>query len=459
MFGVFENQVRYIIDRIEPDPSSRPDLAPAAADVCCAGPETSSSVARAMGIDHRISASMTASLLAGCLLVSATCADTAEAAPSREPVGGPQLAGSGVIVNGATGVPALPKISARSYMISDVNTGEVLAAKDPHGRYLPASTLKTLTSVTLIPRLHRKALVQPTQKTCDVEGTKVGMTPKMKYPVEDLFRALLLMSANDAALALAQAGGGLSKTLAAMNTEAARLQADDTLAASPNGLDVDLGLDVKTQHTSAYDLSLFMKQGLTLPDFREYVRTVNAKFPAEPPKLSAKDEKAGKKPKKTAFIPIYSHDRLLPSESQAYPGMIGGKNGYTVHAGQTYVGAARRNGHTIIVSLMHGEILWQNVVKLLDWGFAADGKVKPIGALVDPVGTRSKDKGGVVPPVAGPPTGRSSSGRWTLVAAGSTLALLVAGGLVLILRRRRRPAMEGSAPPWERAADAEPPRS
>jgi D-alanyl-D-alanine carboxypeptidase (penicillin-binding protein 5/6) len=396
-----------------------------------------------MGIVRRISVSLTVPLVAGCLLASATCVSTAQAALPQEPIGGAQLAGSGVIVNGTAGVPALPKIDAGSYMISDATTGEVLAAKDPHGAFLPASALKTLTSVTLIPKLDRKTLIQPTQKTCDVEGTKVGMTPKMKYPVEDLFRALLLMSANDAALALAQAGGGLKNTLAAMNTEAKRLQANDTLAASPNGLDVDLGLDIKTQHTSAYDLTLFMKQGLTLPDFREYVGTVNAKFPAEPPKLSAKDQKAGKKPKKTAFMPIYSHDRLLPSEAYAYQGMIGGKNGYTVHAGQTFVGAAHRNGHTIIVSLMHGVVLWQSIVKLLDWGFAAQGKVKPIGTLVDPVDTKKKDEGagGVLP--AGPLSGKNSPVQWTFIAAGTGLGLLLAGGLVLVLRRRRRPAAAG----------------
>ncbi|MGI8328655.1 D-alanyl-D-alanine carboxypeptidase family protein [Actinomadura scrupuli] len=400
-----------------------------------------------MGIVRRISVSLTAPLAAGCLLASTTGVSPAQAAPPREPVGGPQLAGSGVIVNGAPGVPALPKIDAGSYMISDADTGEVLAAKNPHGAFLPASALKTLTSIALIPKLDRKALIRPSQKACDVEGTKVGMTPKLKYPVEDLFRALLMVSANDAALTLAQAGGGLKNTLATMNAEAKRLQANDTLAGSPNGLDVDLGLTVKTQHTSAYDLSLIMKQGLRLPDFREYVGTVNAKFPAEPPKLSEKDKKAGKKPKKTASMPIYSHDRLLPTEGYAYQGMIGGKNGYTVHAGQTFVGAARRNGHTVIVSLMRGEVLWANIVKLLNWGFAADGKVKPIGTLVDPVDTAKKDEGtgdggGILP--VGPLKSKSSSVQWTLVAAGTGLALVVAGGLVVLVRRRRRHAPAGS---------------
>jgi D-alanyl-D-alanine carboxypeptidase (penicillin-binding protein 5/6) len=444
-----------------------------------------------MGIVRRISVSLTVPLVAGCLLAPATCVGTAQAAPPREPVGGPQLAGSGVIVNGATGVPALPKIDAGSYLISDADTGEVLAAKNPHGLYLPASALKTLTSITLIPKLNRKALIRPTQKTCDVEGTKVGMSPSMKYRIEDLFRALLMVSGNDAALALTQAGGGMGSTLTAMNAEAKRLQATDTLAGSPNGLDVDLGLSLKTQHTSAYDLSLFMKQGLTLPDFREYVGTVDAKWPAP---VSKKERKKGKK---VSGYPIHSHDRLLPTEPYAYQGMIGGKNGYTEHAGQTFVGAARRNGHTIVISLMHGVVLWENVVKLLNWGFAADGKVKPIGTLVDPVDTKKKDEGGGGVLSNTPLISKSSPVRWTLIATGAGGAVLVAGGLFLVLRRRRRPApvgspskfngdatapipdsehaagsapdghrsstsegsegSEGSVPPWERTADPDAP--
>ena len=59
--------------------------------------------------------------------------------------------------------------------------GEVLAGKDPHGQYLPASTLKTLTSATLVTKLDPNRLVRPSQKACDVEGTKVGLTPSMRY--------------------------------------------------------------------------------------------------------------------------------------------------------------------------------------------------------------------------------------------------------------------------------------
>lgn len=383
-----------------------------------------------MGTVRRLSALLAATALATPVLTTGV----GQCAP-QDPIGGGQLAAKGEVANLVAGVPELPKNDASTWIIADGDTGDVLAAKDPHGQYLPASALKTLTSITLIPKLNRLEEVQPTQATCDVAGTKVGMDPKMRYKVEDLFRALIMVSGNDAALALTQAAGGYKETVAAMNAEAHRLHADDTLAGSPNGLDVDLGLDLKSQHTSVYDLALFMKQGLTLPDFREYISTRDAHWPAPP---SAEDRKKGKK---DSGYPIYSHDRLLPGEGYAYPGMIGGKNGYTEHSEQTFVGAARRKGHTIVIALMHSPSLWNVATGLLDWGFAADGKVKPVGKLVDPLDPIKKNQPAPVDRPAG--SGRTSpGGGMTTLAAlaggGAALALVGGGVLLLVLRRRRR---------------------
>jgi D-alanyl-D-alanine carboxypeptidase (penicillin-binding protein 5/6) len=358
-------------------------------------------------------------------------ANTRETAPA--PVGGPRLNSRGVVVDRARGIPAPPRIDASSYLIADADTGQVLAAKDAHGHYLPASALKTLTSVALIPKLDRNAMVRPTQQAVDVEGTKVGMSANWRYRISDLFKALMMVSGNDAALALTQANGGLKRTLATMNAEARRLQAHDTLAASPNGLDVDLGLTVRTQHTSAYDLALIMRQGLKLSDFRTYVGTVEAKWPAPP------DKEERKRGRKVGGYPIYTHNRLLRPGQSRYAGMIGGKNGYTNAAQQTFVGAARRGGHTIIITLMHSSALWAYATELFDWGFAARGRVQPVGTLADPVPPptrtheRRQDQGAL--PVTPPHQG--NSGVWGLVTLGA--AGVVAGSFALVLWYRRRP--------------------
>jgi D-alanyl-D-alanine carboxypeptidase (penicillin-binding protein 5/6) len=397
-----------------------------------------------MGTVRRATALIAVPLLAA-LTISPAAASGASGAPPTAPasarvrVGGPQLNSRGVVFNRAKGITAPPRIDASSYVIVDADTGQVLAAKDPHGHYLPASALKTLTSVTLIPKLDRNGWVRPTQKAVDVEGTKVGMTAGWHYRVSDLFKAMLMVSGNDAALSLTEANGGLRRTLAMMNAEARRLQANDTLAASPNGLDVDLGLTVKTQYTSAYDLALILRQGMKLPDFRAYVGTVEARFPAPP----TKEER--KKGKKIGGYPIYTHDRLLRPGESRYPGMIGGKNGYTNAAQQTFVGAARRGGHTIIIALMHSSALWSYASELLDWGFAARGRVQPVGALVDPVPPPQKAKErrqdqGALP--ASPARG-GNSGVWGLATLGAAGA--VGGGLALVLWRRQRPAGTGPA--------------
>lgn len=254
---------------------------------------------------------------------------------------------------------APPKTSAQSYVVADAETGEVLAAKNAHGRYLPASTLKALTALTLIPKLDKDRKITPSRRAVNEEGSAVGLVPKPLYTVEDLFKALMLVSGNDCAMALAEANGGLATTLADMNAEAKRLQAYDTVAKTPSGL------DKPGQSSSAYDLTLIARAGLANADFRRYISTKTDKFPA---------------PK--GYYEIGNHNRLLWS----YKGMIGVKNGWTSKALGSFVGAAKRNGHTVIVSIMrHDGSFWDDVASLLDWGFATRGKAIPVGHLVDPI--------------------------------------------------------------------------
>ncbi|MFD0655710.1 D-alanyl-D-alanine carboxypeptidase family protein [Thermocatellispora tengchongensis] len=280
------------------------------------------------------------------------------ARPERAtPIGGELLGGRGLVV--PAGVKAPPKTAAKSYVIADAVTGEVLAAKDPHGRYLPASTLKILTAVTLIPKLDKNAKIRPSRNACNQEGSAVGLSVKGTYSVADLFRALMMSSGNDAAMALAEANGSLRQTMADMNAEARRLQALDTVAKTPSGL------DRPGQSSSAYDLALIARAGLANPDFRRYVSTKTAKFPA---------------PK--GHYEISNHNKLL----YRYKGMIGVKNGWTSKAMGSFVGAAKRGDRTIIVSIMrHDGYFWDEVGKLLDWGFAFQGRGVSVGRLVDPL--------------------------------------------------------------------------
>jgi D-alanyl-D-alanine carboxypeptidase (penicillin-binding protein 5/6) len=252
-------------------------------------------------------------------------------------------------------------------MVTDLTTGQVLAAKDAHGKFLPASTLKTLTALTLLPKLSPASKFRATVKDETVDGTRVGLVAGMRYSVDKLFTCMLVDSANDAADALAQDNGGIAKTVAEMNAKALSLQADDTLARTPSGL------DGPGETTSAYDLALIARQDLAIPAFRRYVATIRARVPA---------------PHHKHYM-IYTHNPLLTS----YRGDIGVKNGYTVDAQATYVGAATRHGQTMLVTLMHANPIYSPMAAaLLTWGFKAAGKVTPVGSLVAPLSPK--------PPVA-----------------------------------------------------------
>ena len=129
--------------------------------------------------------------------------------PTTKPagtVGGPLMGSSGVVVhNAAAGVPHTPDITAASWVIADADTGEVLAAKDAHGRYRPASTLKTLTAVTLIPRMDPCQIYVAKYKDLNAECTCVPVVAGVAYRVKMLLTGMLVVSGNDAANTLAGA--------------------------------------------------------------------------------------------------------------------------------------------------------------------------------------------------------------------------------------------------------------
>jgi len=365
-------------------------------------------------------AALTAGLMIAAPMTSAAAAPAIPYDGSDGPIGGPLLASTGVVVQRLPGAPQIPGgLDMGSWLVADADTGEVLAAKAPHERFLPASTLKTLTAVTLIPRLSPKQVQKASYDDVAVDGSKVGLVTGYPYTVDTLFTALMVVSGNDAAGALAEAAGGMSRTVGLMNAEAAHLQALDTVARTPSGL------DAPGESSSAYDLALIAREGLSMPAFRRYIGTVRATVPA---------------PRRRHFE-IYTHNRLLTT----YRGDIGIKNGYTVKAGGTYVGAATRGGHTIIVTLMHANPnFWSQAKELLDWGFAAEGKVVPVGTLVAPVDPNARpvvEKVQAKPVVAADRREPSSSGgvaSWEI----ALLAMSTSTAVVVTLRRlRRRPRL------------------
>jgi D-alanyl-D-alanine carboxypeptidase (penicillin-binding protein 5/6) len=316
----------------------------------------------------------------------------------------------------AAGAPPLPTtLSGSSWLVADMDTGEILAAKDAHQRLLPASTMKVLTALALIPRLDKYAKATPSFDDVNVEGSRVGLVENVAYPIHQLFRALLMTSGNDAANALASAVGGAPVAAQLMNDEARRVRADNTYAVNPSGL------DAPGQLSTAYDLALIGRAAMQLPDFRDYVKT----------KHSVILGKAGKP------LPISTHDKLLWN----YDGAIGIKNGYTTKAGATYIGAATRGGRTLIVTEMHAQPrIWPEVVALLDWGFAAQNAgATPLGRLQDPVNDTAADDGEAAPIRTAAVHTADEPGLAPLPLGLAAAGLLAASLTVVRRRRSRRP--------------------
>jgi D-alanyl-D-alanine carboxypeptidase (penicillin-binding protein 5/6) len=185
-----------------------------------------------------------------------------------------------------------------------------------------------------------------------------------------------------------------------MNAEAARLQALDTRAMNPSGL------DHPKQLSSPYDLALIGREAMKSDAFRAYVATKRHTMPAPGGKSFA----------------IATHNRLVWN----YDGAIGIKNGYTVRARATFVGAATRGGRTLIVTMMKtNPRYWPEAAALLDWGFkAADRGVAPVGQLVEPL---------AAPPGSGEGTGEQAEPQAVKVAPPATARTAEAGAGVPVL--------------------------
>ena len=279
-------------------------------------------------------------------------------------IGGDQLGLPGVQINPVSTTVIPPAIKARTWILADATTGQVLAAKKAHKPRPPASTLKTLTTLALLPKLSLASTTVASAKAANIYGAKAGLEAGQTYTIENLFYGMMLPSGNDAAIAIAEANGGIKPTVAAMNALAQQLQANDTHALSPNGL------DTPGQTSSAYDLALIARAGLARSDFATIVSTKKYDFP-------------GKNSKGGGVHPIYNLNQMLTS---GFKGAMGVKTGFTTNAGRTFVGAAHRKGHTLIfVGMGIKESSKGAAETALAWGFKHLKKVTPVGTLVAPL--------------------------------------------------------------------------
>jgi D-alanyl-D-alanine carboxypeptidase (penicillin-binding protein 5/6) len=338
-----------------------------------------------------------------------------------QPVGGSRMGECGPVIPPGAGHP--PPNQFESWVLADLDTGQVLAAQDPHARQRPASLIKVLLALVVMRELKMDTVVTGTWDDANQDGTRVGIGPDGKYTNDQLFHALLMHSGNDCAHAFAMQLGGVDQTVAKMNALAKSVGALDTRTATP------AGLDGPGMTSSAYDLAVLFRLAMQDKRFADAVATEQFQFPGW-----------GTKP---GFI-VANDNPLLYN----YPGDLGGKTGYTDDALHTYINAAQRNGTRLVFVGTRGTMspvtqMYSQSEPMMDYGFALKATgAQPVGQLVDGDPTAPTVTTAAPPPAASQhvlASGQSASSGFSIATALAVVALLlVIGGVVYLGMRRRR---------------------
>ncbi|MBI9001714.1 serine hydrolase [Corynebacterium sp. CCM 9185] len=332
---------------------------------------------------------------------------------AEEPAGGPAMAGCGVTA--APGFIVPEEQTATAWIVFDLDNGDIIAAKDPHGRYRPASIIKALIALVALEHLPLAREVVATHESADIEGSRVGLVEDGRYTVEQLLQGLLMASGNDAAHALAQELGGDQRTLELVNTKAQELGTQDTRVADYTGL------DGPGMSTSPFDLALIYREAWRNPVFARIVDTKFVDFPGGP-------EKDG--------FQIWNDNHLLLND----PDGIGGKTGFTDDARHTFVGAKDIGGRRLAAILLDTTVdkgrPWEQAGRLLDAAYAVP-RGTSIGSVEKlPAASVTPSPSVTAAPAASMPTGNSGNGGFGTSGAQSPAwrsAAITTGTLFLVV--------------------------
>ncbi len=238
-------------------------------------------------------------------------------------------------------------------VVMDAKTGRVISSHNARRPHPPASATKMLTAILVAERLdHARAVAISPHAAAVREGSTLGLAAGERWSVADLLAGILLSSANDAAVALAEAShGSVGAFVAAMNSRAAGMGATGSRFSNPHGL------HAPGHHSTAYDLAVIARHLLAVPALAGMVRLQAWVVARE-----------GKEPRTLA-----STNRLLST----YPGADGVKTGYTAASGPSIVGSATREGRQLIVVVLNSPRVFEEAAGLLDLGFGATPGAAP----------------------------------------------------------------------------------
>ncbi|MDO5675017.1 MAG: D-alanyl-D-alanine carboxypeptidase [bacterium] len=232
------------------------------------------------------------------------------------------------------------KLTSRSYMVMDAVSGGTITAKNPDTPRQPASTIKILTGLIALKSLGNNDAVPVSRYAAGMPSSKVHLQTQKTYRACDMINSVLLASANDASVALAERIAGSESRFAQLMTYSAqRWGAKNTVCRTASGLTAE------GQQSTARDLAQLFRVAMQDKEFAKRMRERSAT---------------------TSFgKTLRNHNKAL----WQLDGAMAGKTGYTNAARQTYVGQFSRDGHTIVVAIMGSETMWADLQKLVDYGF------------------------------------------------------------------------------------------
>lgn len=248
-------------------------------------------------------------------------------------------------------IAAEPQIQGETAAIIDAKTGKLLFGKEEHKRMYPASTTKVLTALVALERAKLSDVVTVGPDAVNAGGTSIWLLDGEQLSLEELIHALLLNSANDAGVAIAEhIAGSLESFAEISNLTAKKLGARDTNFTNPHGMPGE------NHYSTAYDLALIGRKAMENEEFRRIVTTVHHEIPRNDPEAQKY---------------LFNHNKLLWSKVYGYKGATGLKTGYTVQAGQCIIASAKRDDRELIAVVLRteGANLWTDAAKLLDYGF------------------------------------------------------------------------------------------
>ena len=232
------------------------------------------------------------------------------------------------------------KLSSKSAIVMDAGTGNIIYAHSPDRPAQPASTIKVLTGLIAMESLKKSDMVSVSRRAAGMPRSKIYLHRNRSYSADDLINAVLLGSANDASVAIAEKIGGTEIRFARLMTRKAReLGARNTVCKTATGL------TARGQKSTVRDLAVIFNMAMENSAFAGRMSCT---------KVRTREGKT-----------IWTHNKALWKVA----GAEGGKTGYTRAARQTYVGKFSRGLDELVVAIMGSETMWDDISNLVEYGF------------------------------------------------------------------------------------------